>query len=165
MAGKFYEVRDSLNEIRSDIGKRIVSLDILVGVFDIIIEATADTPEDFFRDILRRIIEIPQISNITTFTVIRPSPYRRETEAPLTGYIFVSAVPQRSVEVQDRLSQLPDVVSVDLLLGTYDILLKTTAPVHTLPDYIDELQKVVEGGIKRSTTCMPVEIVRRLRAV
>jgi hypothetical protein len=137
---------------------RVISCDDVFGFCDVIAEIETDTKfEDFYDAVLKEVDSLPDVRRMRTYPVLRASQAKPITRA-VSAYVFVNAVPQMALLVQEALMGLDDISSADIVTGIHDIITKTTVLPSQLAEYGSEILSI--KGILSTESLIPHDLFR-----
>lgn len=159
--GEFLKVRQRIRNISFDERVKISNCYDVTGFCDIIVETAYEgSLEGFFEDVVDVINKISEVNKLTTYLVYAHST-EKSTEKPISGYIFIGAIPSQITNVYKELSKLQGIVSSNIVSGEYDIIGVTTVPLAEMPEFISKIQNI--SGLKWSRTCISQDVFRALK--
>lgn len=108
------------------------------GTFDILAKLESDNDISLEKDISQRIRKIPNIRSTLTLTVDKKSGITKlnETEQKILddhmaqAYIIIRCLRSDEEKILKKLNEIPEVIEADMLLGSYEILCKISAPTY-----------------------------------
>ncbi|MFX1577002.1 MAG: Lrp/AsnC ligand binding domain-containing protein [Promethearchaeota archaeon] len=70
------------------------------------------------------------------------------------AFILVKAVPEKTLEILEKLKKMKPVEEADIVYGEYDVILKTQAKLpENLDDFVFNTLRQIDG-VKSTTTCI-----------
>lgn len=162
MPSTFSKVRALINNLFSkDPYVTLISNYDVSGFCDIIMEITFKGQiEEFHDKVLSKFLSLSDVNKTTTFPITKASPKENTSQLPVTGFIFINAIPQQIDDVQQELVKIDNIISADIIGGEYDIMAKTVIPINKLPEFVYQIQTL--NGIIWSRTCIPLDVFRAL---
>jgi hypothetical protein len=163
MPGTFQKLRESIVPVFNKTSNiKISSIHDVYGFCDLICELDFEgKTEDIYDDICTRLTSIPEVKRTNTHIVIHKSPPEKSFRNPITGYVFISAIPELIKATQEELIKLSHVISCEIISGEYDILVRTDIPIHLLEEFSLQIQSA--KGFRSSDTCIPHDVFRFLQ--
>lgn len=130
----------------------------VLGSGDIILEYETKTKDPSFTakmaefsEVIKKLADTPDINVIKSYVSMKTR--KMENQQKTTAYVFLNIVPQHYENILDYLFKVENIIEVNTLLGDYDVVVKTSAPLNKLSSFLDEI--VHAPGIKKSTTRVP----------
>lgn len=158
--GTFKLVRQKIQMFSFGPHTKIISCYDVTGICDVIVEVDFDgCLADLFEEVITTLYKEENINKVTTFPAYYSSPNKQGTD-PLTGFLFIQVIPSQIKFVEKELYKLDEIASTSVVAGGYDIIARTTCPLQKMSDFHET--KIVIGGIKRTTTCTPLDLYRNI---